>query len=380
MKLVYATLFNARDVNQWSGTPYYMSRAFQDATVELEFIGSLAKKIPRKKKIIQIIKRIGLKEKESQRFNLDLAKNYSDQIATQIANLQFDAVLATQVNPVAYLNCKQPIILWTDALFAGQLGFHPPSASISKVSIEQANKVTANCLARCRLALFSSDWAARSALELYGVEKDKVKVVPFGANLESSLTSDEIREIVKKRTCVNIKLLFIGVHWERKGGPIVLEVAKMLHALGHPVELNIVGCYPSKKEIIPPYVKCHGFISKSTPLGCAQIKQLFTEAHFLFVPSQAEAFGIVFCEANSYGVPCITTSIGGIPTIVKDNLNGKTFSLQADSKSYCEYIIHTVQDSYQYEKLALSSFNEYETRLNWRVAVNQAKKLIQEVL
>jgi hypothetical protein len=34
----------------------------------------------------------------------------------------------------------------------------------------------------------------------------------------------------------------------------------------------------------------------------------------------------------------------------------------------------------RYEELALSSFNEYQTRLNWRVATQQVKQLIQEVL
>ena len=42
------------------------------------------------------------------------------------------------------------------------------------------------------LALFSSDWAARGAIELYGADKNKVKVVPFGANIQTFPAFDDV--------------------------------------------------------------------------------------------------------------------------------------------------------------------------------------------
>lgn len=237
--------------------------------------------------------------------------------------------------------------------------------------------ITRECLSRCSLAIFSSDWAARTALEIYGVNKDKVKVVPFGANIQSRNTLDDIRAMLKTRSRDTVKLLFLGKHWNRKGGEIVFNVAKALHAAGQKVELNFVGCYPPKHITIPDYIKCHGFISKRTLEGEAKIKTLLRESHFLFVPSRAEAYGIVFCEANSFGLPCLTSHIGGIPTIVKDNINGMTFALDAEITTYRDYIMQLMQNYHRYEEMALNAFHEFETRLNWQTSVGIVRDLIK---
>src|SRR5262249_22755864 len=130
----------------------------------------------------------------------------------------------------------------------------------------------------------------------------------------------------------------------------------------------------------PAYVKCLGFISKHTLQGQQTLQTLLADSHFLFVPSRAEAYGIVFCEANAFGIPCLTTYVGGIGTVIKDNVNGMTFALNSPVSVYCDTILDLMHDRKRYEALALSSYHEYETRLNWKVATLQVKKLIENVL
>lgn len=91
--------------------------------------------------------------------------------------------------------------------------------------------------------------------------------------------------------------------------------------------------------------------------------------------SRMQAFGMVFCEANAFAVPCLTTYVGGISTIIKEHINGMTFAVDASIKEYCDYIANLFHDYDQYEALALSAFNEYETRLNWRLATQSVKKI-----
>lgn len=380
MKIAYATTFSADDVSNWSGTPFYMAQAFQKENVAVENIGGLKRRLPPFFKLKQEWKKVACGQRLSPRFNVTAAKYYSEQVAERLKKMDAQAILAPQINPVAYLDCKQPIILWTDALYASLVGFYPAFCNHSAESIAQGNLITQECLSRVKLAIFSSDWAARGALELYGVDKEKVKVVPFGANFHCTHTLDDVRSMIKSRSRDTVKLLFLGKHWGRKGGDIVFRVAKALHAAGQKVELNFVGCMPPKDVEIPDYIKCHGFISKRTPEGVEKISSLLRESHFLFVPSRAEAYGIVFCEANAFGLPCLTSYIGGIATIVKDNINGMTFSLDAAPQIYCDYIIQLMQNYSRYEELALSSFNEFQTRLNWNVAIQQVNKLITGVL
>lgn len=379
MRIAYATTFDARDVHNWSGTPFYMSRAFEHAGIEVDYVGSLSRKLPPFFKLKQAWKKFACDQRESPRFNVFASKHYSEQAARQLEKLSVDAIVAPQINPIAYLNSKKPIVLWTDALYAALLGFYPPFSYHSSSSILQGNEITAACLSRCKLAIFSSDWAAQGALELYGASKEKVKVVPFGANIESHPNLSEIRDIIKNRAQDKIKLLFLAKSWERKGGDVVLAVAKALHEAGHPVELTIVGYNPPNLNPVPSYVKCLGYVSKHGPDGKNRIQQLLAESHFLFVPSRAEAYGIVFCEANAFGVPCLTTYVGGIGTIVKDNLNGMTFALEASISTYCDYIVNLMQNRARYEEMALASHHEYETRLNWESSVQTVKRMIGEL-
>ncbi len=379
MKLGFATTFDSTDVANWSGTPFYMAKGFQQLGIAVEYMGNLKRQLPPLFKLKQFWKSLAAGQRESPRFNIHAARFYSAQVAKQLNDTSVDVILAPQINPICYLDCKQPLVLWTDGLYASLLGFYSAFSNHSASSIEQGNIITHECLSRCSLAIFSSDWAARTALEIYGMPRDKVKVVPFGANLETNHTVADIQEMIKLRSKEKVKLLFIGKHWDRKGGDTVFRVAKALHAAGQPVEVNFVGCHPPADIDIPPYIKCHGFISKRTAEGSAKIKSLFHESHFLFVPSRAEAYGIVFCEANAFGLPCLTTQVGGIPTVVKDNINGMTFPLTAPAEQYAEYIMQLMQSPARYQDLALSAYNEYSTRLNWTTANNTVSKLIKQL-
>lgn len=380
MRIAYTTTFNAEDVHNWSGTPFHMARALAAQEIGVDYIGKLERKLPPLFKFKQAYKKFICGQRESPRFNITTAQNYSQQAASHLSKLSVDAIVSPLINPIAYLDCQQPIILWTDALYSSLIGFYPPFSQHSASSIQQGNAMTNACLSRCSLAVFSSDWAANSALELYGVSREKVKVIPFGANIETWPDRAEVADIIKRRAKDKIKLLFLAKSWERKGGDVVLSVAKALYEAGVPVELNIVGYQPPGITTPPPYLNCLGYISKHTAEGNARLRSLLAESHFLFVPSRAEAYGIVFCEANAFGVPCLTTYIGGIATIVKDNINGMTFGLDASIQTYCDYIINLMHDRKRYDDMALASYNEFETRLNWQAAARQMKSLIQQVI
>lgn len=373
MKLAYLTTFDAENVRSWSGTPYYMSKSFSECNTDVAYIGKLTKKTAPLFKLIQAWKKFSAGQRESPRFNIHAAKEFSKQAELQLAKLAVDAIIAPQINPIAYLNCKQPLVLWTDALYASLIGFYPGFSMHSANTIEQGNRITEECLARVDLAIFSSHWAANTAIEIYGAPKDKVKVVPFGANIESAPSFTSIQQSIASRKASPIKFLFLGKDWVRKGGQVVFDVARKLHESGHAVQVDFVGCLPPKNVAIPPYINVHGFISKRCQEGRQKIQDLLHQAHFLFVPSRAEAYGIVFCEANAFALPCLTTHVGGISTIVKDNVNGMTFALNATVDQYCDYIVAAMKN---YEEFALRSFHEYQTRLNWQVATKEVLNLI----
>src|SRR3990167_481664 len=183
MKIAYTSTFNAEDVHSWSGTPLHMSRALKASGMEINYIGLLKRQLPPLFKFKQLWSKYICQQRESPRFNTTAAKHYSAQVMRQLKTLTVDAVVSPLINPIAYLDCKQPIVLWTDAVYAALLGFYPDFAYHSATSIQQGNAITAACLMRAKVALFSSEWARQTAISFYGIHPDKTKTILYGANL-----------------------------------------------------------------------------------------------------------------------------------------------------------------------------------------------------
>jgi glycosyltransferase involved in cell wall biosynthesis len=233
------------------------------------------------------------------------------------------------------------------------------------------------------LLLYSSHWAARSALNDYKADPGKVHVVPFGANIPEVSNFSEVERRVAERPSDKCRLLFLGVNWERKGGRIALDVARELNRRGLPTEMDIVGATPPVKTEIPSYVRSHGFISKKEAQGKKVIEKLLMDAHFLILPSRAECFGIVFAEASASGTPSLASNTGGIPDAVRQGRNGYLVPVSThedEVRQYVEIVLRVIQDQSAYRALAMSSIEEYKERLNWVTAGSAASKLMEGVL
>jgi glycosyltransferase involved in cell wall biosynthesis len=232
-------------------------------------------------------------------------------------------------------------------------------------------------LTRCSLAIYSSEWAASTALRHYTVDPRKVKVVPFGANTDGLQHSCDVGRIVAAKPLAVCRLLFVGADWERKRGEFAVAVADLLVRQGVPTELNIVGCVPPRPT--PDYVEVHGFVSKRTSHGKETLRRLFAECHFLLHPCRAECFGLVLAEAGSFAVPCVAANTGGTSSVVTDGINGRLFAADESAGAYCTYIQRVFGSKSEYERLAVSSYREYRERLNWAVAGRRVRELIEEV-
>ncbi|MBW4538721.1 MAG: glycosyltransferase family 4 protein [Myxacorys chilensis ATA2-1-KO14] len=384
MKVAYVTPFDSRTLsssNNWSGSGYYIAQAIKNQSVFLDYIGPLEDKF-----------RLKILSKCKSRYYKLFRKNYikyieplvlqdyAGQVAQKIRGNRTDIVFSASSDSIAYLECDQPIAFWADATFANLIDFYPAYSNLCEESLKTAHRIQSISLEKSKLAIYSSEWAAQTAINYYNTDPKKVKVVPFGANIEIRKSINEVKASIDARPTNQCKLLFLGVDWFRKGGDVALEVAKQLNNSGLNTELTLIGCQPPDGELLPSFVKSLGFIGKATTAGKNKIYQLIADSHFLILPSIADCSPIVLCEANSLGVPCISREVGGISTIIKDNLNGKLFDKNAAPIEYCEYIYNTFTNYTQYKELALSAFNEYESRLNWQVAGKKVRELLTSVL
>lgn len=377
MRIAYVTDYDARDVRMWSGTALYIAQALRQQSLDLDLIGPLKdrliNKVVRKTKrhYHEVFKETYLRDPDPV-----ILKNYAQQVAQKLSRTKAEVVLSATVNPIAYLNVNQPITFWADATFANVLDFYPHFTNLCQETIEAGHKMERLAIQNSQLAIYSSDWAAQTAINYYKADPAKVKVVPFGANIAEERSFEDIKSAIQRRPTQQCNLLFIGVDWYRKGGDIAFAIARSLNQSGLPTKLTVIGCQPLIEGPLPNFVRPLGFISKSTPEGKNQIATEISRSHFLVLPSLADCTPIVFSEANSLGVPCLTTNVGGIPTIIRTAHNGKTFDLSAEIPEWCDYILNTFNTYSDYKELAFTAFEEYRNRLNWRVAGQRVKQLL----
>jgi glycosyltransferase involved in cell wall biosynthesis len=195
--------------------------------------------------------------------------------------------------------------------------------------------------------------------------------IPFGANIEIEKTLIIPKKIDKNKP---INILFLGVDWHRKGGEIVYETFLKLLEAGCNVNLTVCGCIPpvkhSKVEVIP-------FLDKNKQHDLTFFIELLHKTHFLFLPSKAECFGVVFCEASAFGIPSITRNTGGISNAVYNGINGYCLEENAKVDDYFTIIQKLIENESEYEKLSLSSRKLYEDKLNWEQWTCSVLKIIE---
>lgn len=385
MKLAYVTTYDSTRLtggDEWSGTGYYIAQALKSQAIDLNYVGPLEDAL--QLRILRKLKRhyYELVHHRGYEKNPDppTLKNYARQVKQKLAVKGDEIVFSATVDPIAYLECDRPMAFWADATFAGIANFYPQYSNFHADIIEDWHQMERLALDKCQLAIYSSDWAAQSAIEFYQADPQKVKVVPFGANIDGQLDVSQVKQAIESRPADVCKLIFIGVDWLRKGGDVAYQVAKQLNETGLPTELTVVGCQPEIEEPLPEFVKPLGFIKKSTAAGKERLNRLILESHFLILPSIADCTPMVFAEANSLGVPCISTKVGGIPSIIHDGDNGKLFALGGEITEYCDYIHHLFADYTQYQALAHASLQAYASRLNWRVAGEKVKELLSTII
>jgi glycosyltransferase involved in cell wall biosynthesis len=380
MKIAVTSIYDINNPKYWSGTIYYMIENLKRQDISIEYAENF--KIPyrnyfRSKSLIyqKFLKSLYFKEKEPL-----IQKKYADFFNKKYKDSSYDIIFSPQTTELGYIESKKPMVFWVDATFNALIDELRYQVKLNTRGIELGNFYDRTALEKARLAIYSSDWAANSAINYYGASPERVKVVPFGANIKHEFNLEEIKNIVKKRDQNVCKLLFVGIDWERKGGEIAVEITRKLNEFSLKTELHIAGCNPALPQPIPDFVKIHSFIDKKTNEGLKKFISLFKESHFFIMPSLYEPYGIVFCEANSFALPAIGSDTGGIPTIIKDNINGLLMKQPVNIEIISENIIKLFQDKRTYNEIAISSYNEFKTRLNWESSCQIVKQLMSEII
>jgi glycosyltransferase involved in cell wall biosynthesis len=369
-----------RSPGSWSGLPFFIKRAVEDSGIETQTIW--CEESHKAECWIQFLYWRLLHGKRYLRYcNERLLRDYARQIERRLAaDPPVDAVFSVSTWPIAFLETDLPVVFWTDACFAGMLDFYGSFSNLAEPSVLAGHAAEQRALDHCTRAIYSSQWVAQTALERYRVDPAKLVVIPFGGNLQEPPSYEQTAVMVSARDMSRCNLLLVGVDWERKGADTAVEAVEALREAGLDARLTVVGCKPPLSRELPSCVEIIPFIGKETAEDRRQLGEIYARSHFFIMPSRAEAFGVVFAEASAFGVPCLAAKVGGLPSVITDDVNGRLFSPGASGKEYADHILKYLRNPVRYRQLALRTAREGTSRLSWNVSGRKVGRVLDDLV
>jgi glycosyltransferase involved in cell wall biosynthesis len=370
LRIGFVSIQNAHDVTTWSGTPFQMLAQMKAQNVDVEVLSPLS---TRAKYLLAPARLIAKAKGQSitlDHFPLTL-RAYASQIESFVRDKAIDVIFSPSTIPITLVNCGKPIVTWTDAVFHGMYDYYGRTfANMTDSALARGRWQEETALQNCSIAAYASQWALEGAAKI--TDRSKLRILLLGSSLPVHHSAEDVAAFAKQKRSSRkneCELLFVGVNWERKGGAIAVETARLLNEAGIQTRLRVVGSLPPGN--LPAFVQVEGFINKSSKAGEQKFIDLYRAADVFILPTKAEAAGVVFAEASSYGLPCVTYATGGVPDYVRNGVNGICIEPGGSPERFASEIQKIISDPSEYTGYASRAFQEYEQRLNWKQSVRQ---------
>ena len=178
---------------------------------------------------------------------------------------------------------------------------------------ERHQRRVRNVLARLdRLIVLSASW--RDFFVSIGVSPKKVSIL-------NNITEPADREKVVRKDGEPVRLLFLGEIGPRKGVFDLLKAMAVLQGVSPGQAWLEIGGNKNEEALkeairsqgLEDCVHFNGFVSGDLK------KELLSRTDVFILPSYNEGLPISILEAMSYGCAIISTPVGGIPEVVKEN-------------------------------------------------------------
>jgi starch synthase len=200
---------------------------------------------------------------------------------------------------------RRPYTQYLDCTLLQTHRYWPDAASHGRRALRSWVSLERDVYERAHHIFTMSEWARTSVIDDYGISPERVTATGAGANLVPA--DDEVSAPTAPVA------LFVGRDFGRKGGPTLLaawpEVARQVPD----AQLWIVGTREEPRREGP--VTWHGLVAPDA------LRELYRRASVMVLPTMYDMSPHVLREALGYGLPCVATTVGGIPEIVRDGVD-----------------------------------------------------------
>lgn len=303
MKIGYILNGNIDDKNGWSGTFYNLAviiRKHHEIVPILVPPTAIEKAI----KVFNFICSFG------KRKNGWLLRKYNSyRLYRELKHVTCDIYFAPAQSELISFGIPKDkkLIYLSDAVFRLMVGYY--WSNLDSKSEQYLDYCEMAALNRADAVIFASEWAKNGAVNFYQTNLPKIHVLPFGANMVDRYQSHQNCDSVNN----TIRLLLVGVEWERKGIDIAIDCVRALNNTQkkYSFELTIIGVDKPANQEYESYIHILGRLNKDIPEEYERMISYYQNSDLFLLPTKAECAGIVFAEAAEYGLPSVTHKTGG---------------------------------------------------------------------
>lgn len=224
----------------------------------------------------------------------------------------------------------------------------------------------------------------REVLLDIGLENERVEIIGDAVLMPDSSILDRVNAMRRdfNSTVGTVTVLFLNRIAGAKGVMELIEAAPRVCERFPYVRFQIVGPHTSVCRTIREKIGAYGLTGRIQMPGgvTGEAKErAFLNADIYVLPTHVEAMSIGLLEAMSYGLACIATSVGGIPSVVKDGENGLLVPAK-DSQALAEAIERLVGDGGLRRRLGEVGRRTIQQRFNWETRAQEYVDLYNAVI
>ena len=260
-----------------------------------------------------------------------------------------------------------PFIFTSHSLGIFLDGYNKERVDCEKIVMTSTNLVTA-----------SSVFETMLIADTYKIDENKIKKISPGVDRKIFIPDLSVEK-------ENI-ILSIGRIQEQKGQLQTIEFLNNFKKIQNDFKCYFVGGPSGKhgneylhelKQTIKDF-NLDKHVEFLGDLPQTEIIELFKKAKLLIHTSKFETFGLVAIEANTMGVPVLTTNNGSLMEIIENNKNGYLSENLIDS-NVNNFVNNLFNNVTKYEEIHLSCI-EKSKKYDWMKTANELESLYQQLV
>ena len=214
----------------------------------------------------------------------------------------------------------------------------------------------------CKGIFTMGEWLSIYLKEKYPEFERKIHHIGGGVNIDSSKIDHTVKE--------GNKILFVGKDFERKGGHLVVRAFDYLYEhLDNSVELYIIGPKSQSYKSNNPNIHFIGEV----PIE--NLSYYFNICDIFCMPSYFEAYGLVFIEALTFGLPCIGRRCFEMEHFIEDGVTG--YLIENDDVKILANKMSTLLQNKTIKNNVVNNFDRYILDYSWDTVTDKIIKIIE---